>query len=50
MVSLALWSVLVRVGFRNGLLVPDLPALLVVGAELETGFVLKDWEDVASRQ
>ena len=50
MVPLGLWSVLVRVGLRNGLLIPDLPALLVVGSELETCSVLKAWKAVAARQ
>lgn len=50
MMPLALWSLMVRISLRRGLLLPELPALLVLGPESETRLVLQAWQAVPSQQ
>ena len=43
---LTLWSLLVRVGLRRGLLLPAVPELLFLGSESESETVMRAWQAV----
>lgn len=46
MLLLSLWSLLVRIGLRRGLLLPATPALLLIGSGPETEAVMHAWNAV----
>ena len=50
MLLVTIWSLLVRVGLGKGLLLPEAPALLVLGPERESEIVLKAWQAIPARQ
>ena len=50
MLPVTIWSLLVRVGLGKGLLLPEAPALLVLGPERESEIVMKAWQAIPARQ
>ena len=50
MTGLFAWAVLVRLGLRRGLLLPDVPALLLLAGQQEVEAVLTAWRRVPQRQ
>ena len=50
LVSLSGWSLLVRLGLRRGMLLPDAPRLLLLAADQERDRVLQAWRRVPQRE
>ena len=50
MLPVTIWSLLVRIGLGKGLLLPEAPALLVLGPEREAEIVMKAWQAIPARQ
>ena len=50
LVSLSGWSLLVRLGLRRGMLLPDAPRLLLLAADEERDRVLQAWRRVSQRE
>ena len=48
--QLSLWSLAVRVGIHQGLLVPDSPKILLLAQPQELDVVLGSWRRVVQRQ
>ena len=47
---LTIWSLIVRLALRRGLLFPDSPRLILLAADFEIPGILRDWDRVAPRQ
>ena len=50
LVSLSCWSLLVRLGLRRGMLLPDAPRLLLLAADEERDRVLQAWRRVPQQE
>ena len=50
LIALTAWSLLVRIGLRRGLLLPDVPRLKFLASDEEISVILQAWGRVASRQ
>ena len=48
--ALTCWSLLVRIGLRRGMLLPESPRLLLLAADQEKGPILQAWRRVPQRE
>ena len=48
--ALSVWSLLMRIALRRGLLLPDAPRLMLLASDEEMSAILQAWARVPSRQ